>query len=1060
MGNEPAGKPARSGAGESVRIAKITRPRSGRWVARERLHALLDAAHDRPLVWVSAPPGAGKTTLAAGYLETRRPTCLWYQVDAGDADIATFFHYFALAVRGAAPRKRAPLPAFTPGYPDGLDAFTRRYFEDALARIATPALVVLDNFQDAGSAPLLHQVLREALEVVPRGVRFMVLSRSEPPASLARARASGALALIAADALALTLEETRSLVNARGTVHGEGVSMLQQRTNGWAAGVVLLLEQGANAPADQASANDATPLVFDYFAEEVFRRTDPEVRDVLLQTAILPRVRARMAETLTGAKSAQAVLERLYRSNYFTLKHEQPDAAYQYHPLFREFLLRQGELAYPADVRLELRQRAAGLLEADGQFEEAAALLRADQRWDALEKLVLAKAETVYLQGRGRTLLDWIEAMPATHLVHAPWLQYWLGMARLAFDPKAAREDFVSAFTAFRSANEAAGAYLAWAAIVESILQEYANLQDMDRWIAAHDEMRTQGIAYPSPEVEARVACQMLTAIALRAQTHPEAEYWVTRARALCEQYGDAGTRVSALGAIMMLRLWTGNYAAAGVALDEILRQIAREPPLPHHLVTIALVEAIYLGNTAVGRANYEPVERGLRIAEQSGVHVWDAELYGQGAVMALNWGEFGRAAAFLAQMGERSRDSRSVHVAGYHFFSAWERYLQGDTAAALAQAGIALQRAREAGSRPLEIHSTVMYAEALHAQGRTPEALKVLEQFDRIPSRRAQYRRWLAEADILLDAGRERDALARLREGFAIGREMGYTGFYGWRAAMMARLCAHALDAGIEPEYARRLVRERRLAPCGFALESANWPWPVRIRASGEFTVEIDGEPVRFKAKAQRKPLELLKAIVAGGGHAVADSRLTQALWPDAEGDAAQQALATTLHRLRKLLGDEASVEVEARAVSLNPSKVWVDVLAFERLAASELPASRAAAAKLYRGAFLAGEDAAWALGPREKLKAKFLRLARELGDRLERAGEWKQACATYERALEADDLVEELYRSLMRCHLRLDQRAEALAAFRRCRDVLSVVLGLQPAAETQLLYREIKGG
>ncbi len=58
---------------------------------------------------------------------------------------------------------------------------------------------------------------------------------------------------------------------------------------------------------------------------------------------------------------------------------------------------------------------------------------------------------------------------------------------------------------------------------------------------------------------------------------------------------------------------------------------------------------------------------------------------------------------------------------------------------------------------------------------------------------------------------------------------------------------------------------------------------------------------PVRFTGKAQRKPLALLQALVAFGGQRVREDRLSEALWPDADGDAAHQALSTTLHRLRR---------------------------------------------------------------------------------------------------------------------------------------------------------------
>jgi hypothetical protein len=42
---------------------------------------------------------------------------------------------------------------------------------------------------------------------------------------------------------------------------------------------------------------------------------------------------------------------------------------------------------------------------------------------------------------------------------------------------------------------------------------------------------------------------------------------------------------------------------------------------------------------------------------------------------------------------------------------------------------------------------------------------------------------------------------------------------------------------------------------------------------------------------KTQRKPLELLKALIAFGGRAVLEEQLTEALWPEAKGHAAHQA-------------------------------------------------------------------------------------------------------------------------------------------------------------------------
>src|SRR5258707_14254910 len=99
-------------------LAKTSRPTlATTTVARRRLFRLLDRARRKPVTWVWGPPGAGKTTLVASYLQARKVRTLWYQLDEGDADVATFFYYLGVA----APRRRRPLPLLTSQYRPALD---------------------------------------------------------------------------------------------------------------------------------------------------------------------------------------------------------------------------------------------------------------------------------------------------------------------------------------------------------------------------------------------------------------------------------------------------------------------------------------------------------------------------------------------------------------------------------------------------------------------------------------------------------------------------------------------------------------------------------------------------------------------------------------------------------------------------------------------------------------------------------------------------------------------------------------------------------------------------
>jgi ATP/maltotriose-dependent transcriptional regulator MalT len=78
-------------------FAKITKPRLVRVSLRNRLFSLLDQYRQHPATWIAGPAGSGKTTLVVSYIDAQKLSCLWYQVDSGDSDIASFFYYMGLA---------------------------------------------------------------------------------------------------------------------------------------------------------------------------------------------------------------------------------------------------------------------------------------------------------------------------------------------------------------------------------------------------------------------------------------------------------------------------------------------------------------------------------------------------------------------------------------------------------------------------------------------------------------------------------------------------------------------------------------------------------------------------------------------------------------------------------------------------------------------------------------------------------------------------------------------------------------------------------------------------
>src|SRR3954468_17174718 len=133
---------------KTQRLAKLTRPRLYKAVARERLFHLLDKKLEHPVLWIAGPPGAGKTTLAASYIEKAAVSAIWYQIDPGDSDPATFFFYLKQAIEAVAESKARPLPLLTPEYLPELPGFARRFWRDGFALLPDEALLVFDNYHD------------------------------------------------------------------------------------------------------------------------------------------------------------------------------------------------------------------------------------------------------------------------------------------------------------------------------------------------------------------------------------------------------------------------------------------------------------------------------------------------------------------------------------------------------------------------------------------------------------------------------------------------------------------------------------------------------------------------------------------------------------------------------------------------------------------------------------------------------------------------------------------------------------------------------------------------
>ena len=394
-------------------LAKLSRPRLYRVSARERLFRALDELREHPVVWVTGAPGTGKSALVASWLEARQLASVWYHIDPGDADPGTFFHYLGLAAP-ARGRDARPLPRYAEEYRRDHPGFTRRWFREFFARLAPGSVLVFDDFHDARTGHDERAAFAAGLEEIPAGITVVATSRGDPPRQFARLVARRAIGRLDAEALRFTRDEAGALLRAAGEADQHVIDRVWQRVDGWAAGLILLHEHAAaRGRADDAGTPGPPHAVFDYFAGEILNSAAPDARRAAMVSALLPHMSVPVVTALTGHPQIGHFLDAGYRRHLFVTRTDVGEPVYQYHALFREFLLGQLRAEVPPDELAGLRRRAAELLEADGAVESAFELYRDAGDWPNAVRLTLAHAPKMITQGRVQPLAERIAALPA-----------------------------------------------------------------------------------------------------------------------------------------------------------------------------------------------------------------------------------------------------------------------------------------------------------------------------------------------------------------------------------------------------------------------------------------------------------------------------------------------------------------------------------------------------------------------------------------------------------------------------------------------------------------------
>ncbi|RPH84835.1 MAG: hypothetical protein EHM75_10415, partial [Desulfobacteraceae bacterium] len=594
------------------------------------------------------------------------------------------------------------------------------------------------------------------------------------------------MGLLTGDDLRLTLEESAEIARLRADrgLPQETIEHVHALVDGWAAGLMLMLESLRRGIDLQAVEETTREGILHYFGNEIFAKISPEVQDFFLRTAFLPQLTVKMAEELTGLPQAGFMLAGLMRNNYFIDQRYRQEPVYQYHPLFRTFLRRKAQAVFLPEPFKDLNRKAIHLLETTGQIEEAFILAREADDLEIMKRIILQQAPTLQGQGRLDLLAEWLEGLPSDLIEQDAWLLFWQGAAGYVRDPLLSRDFLERAFELFKQKGEIAYMLLAWSSIIRVIIHCIKGYDQLDHWIdELNTHIRDPLQEFPSPWIGAQVTTCMFSALAQRQSGHPEIEQWSNRALVLTEAPEFKSDRTMVLFHLILYGVYAGRFDKATLAL-ELLSSLNQTLEIKS-LVRIwgYFGEAMFFEIAGFPEKCEKAVSEGLEYFRTVGWHSMDDFLLFHAIQNSLNMNDTVKARLFInrlspsmtnPEMENRAMSSRDQYI--YYYTVAREELIRGTYDQAAIHGEQALRYALESGAPFIIGVAYLLKAAIMNHRGLDDKARDYLYQglaYSRqIKSLFLDFNARLQQAHLAFKNQEKSQGLTFLREALTLGKE------------------------------------------------------------------------------------------------------------------------------------------------------------------------------------------------------------------------------------------------------------------------------------------------
>ncbi len=1107
-----------------VEPSKNLPPATSGIIHRSRLVRRLQENEDHRLIVILGQAAQGKSTLAASFAQASSLNSVWINLGPEDDNAVNLYYATASPLSIILDAERLtflldyPASQLGPREPEALYGD----WVSALFSEVNPSIrIIFDGLDRLADGSDAIRFLRVMLDKAPANIKFMLLSRKEPPFALHDWKIKQQACILSNKDLGFTYQETRSFLRQHvgASCDEEHVRKAWQSTEGWVGGLVLLSQVLRNADDSDSERQRIKGLpdrfqaeVFLYFAQEIFARLSEHDAWILLRSSLFGDVSPRFLDELLDIHDSEGIFQELARRNLFVhLVHDSAQGrVYRYHQLFREFLQKIWQERTSAEERKRFLRRTARACAKRKDLESAVELfLQAETLFPAAAVLKVLGREMLQT-GRHHDLAWILNRFPERVVQTRPWLLLYRAYCRRYSHAAENVKELSKAEGMFRSRRDIRGLLMTLASLMEAIMLQGRDRISIHELVAKGEELLSQLDFGQYPREQALLWLQMGFCYSLRGENTRDGYRASQNAFHLAKKINDRPLQIQALVFSIIPLTFLGEFEEGDKLRSQVENMLQKSgyPELEALFLKMWSELVMFAGRLDLGLA-HSIIERLKHRIEQYGLlYVKAPAMYSEFAYhMYAGNGEKAEEIGLMLQDMAEAIDN--TYGRGFCLIlRGLLSYRQGHLSQAkgLIEAGLEIFRQPEARSY-LHDYEFSIGAGLIHTHlGNWQEAesllLRSLQYFTDISSQLARTEALLSLALLYELQGNRTLALEYLESGLSIASVRQYSHFVILSPRDQVSLCLLALEAGSKAsrEYAAHLLhtglceavaaqesrlqshpspRVRRAIHAVLQQRHRRQRTQVYIQSLGKFRVWVGQRELSDADWAGNQAKALLKALVAlAFDKQVRKEFLIDELWPDSNPGAGEKTFKVALHRLRRSLEPDMSPRFGSSYIHLKNGLLFLDqelcatdVQRFSRLCSRtenllQGGEGRQAlkrfteAVSLYKGDFLPEDtDTEWMRAVREHLRQRYIALLLETAEAHERNGSWTKAVGHYQKALDCDPLLEEAYRRIMVLYADRGKRSKALSVFETCRKNLQQALGIEPDDLTLSVYRRIRG-